>query len=167
MFVPFETLPKTSKVWIYPSLQALTPHQESIVMEQTHKFVDEWLSHGAPVTASFTVLEHRFLVIAADESTAGPSGCSIDSQVHFVQKLESAIHQTLTEKGQIPVISEEGTIEFWPLDPFRKHISEGLLPSNRFFYDISVQTVSDLREHFKLKIVEGWPKRFLTKNATV
>ncbi len=167
MFIPFETLPADAKVWIYPAQETLTPHQESIVMEHTHNFIDQWTTHGEPVSASFKVLEHRFLVIAAIENAAGPSGCSIDSQVHFVQKLENTLHISLTERGSIPVEKEDGEITSMSLEEFRKEISEGILAPNRFFYDISIQSINGLREQFKLKIEQGWPKRFLAKSASV
>jgi len=46
-----------------------------------------WAAHGAPLTAGRDWREGRFLLIALDESTVPPSGCSIDSMTSVLKEL--------------------------------------------------------------------------------
>jgi hypothetical protein len=84
MFVPFNTLPPTSKVWIYQADKKLTSQQLTIISDALRSFTQEWLVHGAPLEASFEIRFDQFIILAADDAA---SGCSIDTSVRIMKEL--------------------------------------------------------------------------------
>lgn len=51
------------------------------------EFTAEWTSHGADVKAYGNLFFGQFVVLMADETQAGVSGCSTDSSVRFIKGL--------------------------------------------------------------------------------
>src|SRR5918993_3853726 len=76
-----------SKVWIYQSSRLFTLGEALEIEEALDQFSESWLSHGNEVKGWANLLFGQFLVIMADESNTGVSGCSTDSSVRFVKSL--------------------------------------------------------------------------------
>ena len=77
-----------SKVWIYQSSR-LFLISEALEMEDMLKdFAANWKSHGSPVKGFANLFFGRFIVLMADETATGVSGCSTDSSVHLIKSIE-------------------------------------------------------------------------------
>lgn len=85
--IPFDELPSDSRLWIFPTSRPLSPPEEGEMLSRVDDFLDEWAAHGTPLTAGREWREGRFLLVAVDESTAPPSGCSIDSLARVLKDL--------------------------------------------------------------------------------
>ena len=101
MFLPFEQLPPSARIWIYQANRPLTAAEQTEVQPTLHRFADEWTSHGRTLAASAVVLHDQFLVIGLDEGVADASGCSIDASVRFVQGVEQQLGLELLEKSKL------------------------------------------------------------------
>src|SRR6476620_291385 len=77
----------SSRVWIYQSSRQFTLSEALEIEALLSKFSSEWRSHGAEVDAYANLFFGQFLVLMADETRAGVSGCSTDSSVRFVKEL--------------------------------------------------------------------------------
>lgn len=82
--VSFDRLPDSARVWIYAAAERLQPHQVDGLERHMAAFLEEWRSHGREITPAWTLVHDQFVVIAADESAVGLSGCSIDSMFRAV-----------------------------------------------------------------------------------
>ena len=85
--IPFEQLPSGARLWIFPSDRPLSSEEERELLSRVDAFLEGWDAHGVPLTAGRDWREGRFLLIAVDESTAPPSGCSIDSMARVLKEL--------------------------------------------------------------------------------
>ena len=88
MLVPFKSLPKNSRIWIFPSSEEIDVHKKSIIKERLVKFISDWTSHNKNIQASFELPYNRFIVIALNQNHQNASGCSIDSLMNLVQIFE-------------------------------------------------------------------------------
>lgn len=79
-------LPDDSKVWIYAADAKIPEEDAELIKERLYDFTMKWQSHGTEVDCYGHLFHNRFIVLVADESNL-PSGCSIDSSVHFIQAL--------------------------------------------------------------------------------
>ena len=88
MYVPFETLPEESKVWIYQSNRKFTDEEFAAIETDLKTFVENWAAHGTGLEASFELKYNRFIILAVNQENQIATGCSIDSSVQFIQSLE-------------------------------------------------------------------------------
>ena len=84
-------LPDESKVWIYQANRPLTYDEIDQVRPLLYEFADAWNSHGQVVQAYANIFHMQFIVLVADESNLGVSGCSIDSSVNLIRSIENLI----------------------------------------------------------------------------
>ena len=76
-----------SRVWIYQSSRLFTLSEALEIEELLNKFTAEWRSHGAEIDAYGNLFFGQFVVLMADETRAGVSGCSTDSSVRFIKSI--------------------------------------------------------------------------------
>ena len=78
----------SSRVWVY-QCNRLFSLDEALEIEGLLKdFAANWKSHGTPVKGEAHLFFGQFIVLIADETAAGVSGCSTDSSVRLVKDIE-------------------------------------------------------------------------------
>jgi hypothetical protein len=58
------------------------------IEEMIDQFSHNWNSHGIPVKATAHLFFGQFVVLMADETATGVSGCSTDSSVRLIKEIE-------------------------------------------------------------------------------
>src|SRR5690606_30197059 len=109
MFVEFNELSDTARVWIYQANRSFTEEEIVEIKEKAQDFITQWTVHGENLRASYELRYKRFLIFALDQEFNVPSGCSIDASVRFIQQLENEYNVDLLDK--MNVRSEEHTSE--------------------------------------------------------
>ena len=84
MLTDFDTLPGTSRVWIYQANRSFSPEELTEIKAALDTFITEWTAHGQNLKAGYDIRYNRFIVLALDQSLNMASGCSIDALVHFI-----------------------------------------------------------------------------------
>src|SRR5215210_7938164 len=82
-----EDFNNNSRVWIYQSNRLFTLHEAFEIEEMLKSFVGNWRSHGTPVTGYANLFFGQFIVLIADETRSGVSGCSTDSSVRLIKDI--------------------------------------------------------------------------------
>src|ERR1700712_4940093 len=77
-----------SRVWIYQSSRLFFLSEALQIEEILEQFVSGWKSHGTTVKGYANLFFGQFIILMADESVAGVSGCSTDSSVHVIKEIE-------------------------------------------------------------------------------
>ena len=77
-----------SKVWIYQSNRIFTLNEALEIEELLKEFTLQWKSHGTPVKGEAHLFFGQFIVLIADETATGVSGCSTDSSVRLIKEIE-------------------------------------------------------------------------------
>lgn len=136
----FSGLSDTSRVWIYTLERRLDATEENYLREQLKSFISQWVAHGKELTADADIVNSAFIVISADESKVSASGCSIDTQVHFLKNL-----------------SKELGIDFFNRMIFYSTNGDDLIKSDlssladlpdRLFFDPMVGSLGELRKEW-------------------
>ena len=78
----------TSKVWVYQCNRLFTISEAFDIEDLLKEFTTEWKSHGTPVKGEAHLFFGQFIVLLADETATGVSGCSTDSSVRLIKDIE-------------------------------------------------------------------------------
>mgnify|MGYP003527249613 CR=1 FL=1 len=123
MFVPFDSLPEESKIWIYQSNRKFSDEEIQEIEAELKFFLENWTSHGQHLEASFVTRYSRFIVIAVNQEVQAATGCSIDASVAFIQNLEQKYEVDLLDKMNVTFKMGEH-VAFKPLIDFKKLAKE-------------------------------------------
>src|SRR3954469_19724794 len=99
--VPFDSLPDSSRVWIFGSDERLSEDGATTLMRDVGEHLADWKAHGEPLTVGSQLIDDRFLVVAVDQSTAGASGCSIDGLFRVLQRVQGTLGVNLVGGGRL------------------------------------------------------------------
>ncbi|MFX9089601.1 hypothetical protein ABTN55_21265, partial [Acinetobacter baumannii] len=75
--------------------------------DMLHQFVADWKSHGTPVKGYANLLFGQFIILMADETATGVSGCSTDSSVHLMKEIESRFKVDLFNRQNLAFYIKE------------------------------------------------------------
>ena len=159
MFVPFEEMPKSSRIWIYQSDRKLSD-EETVEVDKTIKeFVEGWVAHSTPLRASYVIKYNRFVILAVDQEYHPASGCSIDSSVKVIQDLESKFKVDLLDKMNVTYKTGE-FIAHKSLIDFKKMAKEKAVNANTIVFNNLVNTIEEFEDFWEVPAAESWHSRF-------
>ncbi|MEI6865830.1 ABC transporter ATPase [Flavicella sp.] len=160
MLVDYNTLPNTARIWIYQSDRKFMANELEIIKKEGADFVNNWTRHGDHLKGSFTILYNQFLVLAIDESFANASGCSIDSSVRFVKKIESQLSIDLMNKLNISFKDGEN-INIVSLAEFQNYVKEGEITAETIVFNNMVKTKGEIELKWEVPAKDSWHQKFL------
>jgi hypothetical protein len=126
-----ESFSQESKIWVYQCNRLLRLSEALEAEEAINAFCAEWRSHGARVEAWGNLFFGQFLVLIADESSAGVSGCSTDSSVRFVKELGQKFAVDFFDRTNLAFVVK-GKIQMLPLSQLVYAVKNGFIDENRF-----------------------------------
>jgi hypothetical protein len=88
MYVPFESLPEESRIWIYQSNRKFSDDEMTEIETALQAFLQNWAAHGTSLESSYQLKYNRFIILAVNQEVQNATGCSIDASVEFIQSLE-------------------------------------------------------------------------------
>ncbi|HCZ36900.1 MAG TPA: hypothetical protein DHV26_13345 [Cytophagales bacterium] len=163
MFLPFENLPAESRVWIYTGSRAFTEKETETITALLHAFCEQWVAHGHPLQSSFQILENQFVVLAVNEDFHNPSGCSIDSSVGVLRKIQETTGIDLLDRKRVPFLVNQ-KIELITLAHLKIQFQQGILQSSILTFNTLATTKHQL-QNWKLPAESSWLAKYLPKPA--
>lgn len=159
MYVPFDTLPEESRVWIYQSNRKFSDEEISEIDEALKVFIGNWAAHGSGLEASYQIKYNRFIILAVNQDSQSATGCSIDASVHFIQELEKKYDVDLLDKMNVTFKQGEH-IAHKPLIEFRKMAKAKSVSANTIVFNNLVNTVGEWQDYWEVPAGESWHSRF-------
>lgn len=159
MWIPFNDMPDSSRIWIFQSEQPLEQAQIHQLDSQLKVFIEEWTSHQSTVRASFHFQFDYFVIVAVDETQVGPSGCSIDKLFRFVQSMESLLGFSLLSKNKIALMKENQIVTY-SLPVFKNMVKNGEIAPQDQYFDLMVQDKSGLTKDWVKPVTTGWVAKY-------
>lgn len=141
----FESLPDDARIWVFPSGRPLDESEEEKVLGAVDDFLEGWNAHGDPLTCARSWREGRFLVVAVDERTAPPSGCSIDAMVGVLKRLEDRLSVDLTGHGPVYWRDDDGAVRRSDRGAFERMVREGDVTGETPVFDTTLTRMAELR----------------------
>ena len=155
MFIPFQNLPDSSRIWIYQGERLLSNAEVEKINIKAEKFVNEWTAHNLTLHAGFEIFHNLFLVLAVDEKQNDASGCSIDKSVHFIRQLENDSQISLLYRFNI-AYKKNNLIEVKPLNDFLKYFKEEKIASSLSVFNNLIQTKGELSTNWEIPLSQSW-----------
>lgn len=159
MYVPFDTLPKYSRIWIYQSNRKLSDEEVEEISTQTKSFLTDWAAHGQGLEASFLIKYNRFIIIAVNQDLQAATGCSIDASVKFIQELEQQYKIDLLDKMNVTYKQGE-FIAHKPLIDFKKMAKQKAVSPSTIVFNNLVNTIEEWEDFWEVPASESWHNRF-------
>ena len=159
MFVPFETLPLSARVWIFQSDRLFSEDDLKIINDRLRAFTDKWSVHGHPLPTSFKIAHNRFIILAADESHQTASGCSIDSSVHALKELEQLLGLGLFDRNLV-AFKQGDEVSLVPLQELKEKFQQGILTADTLTFNNLIATREQFENNWLLPASQTWLKRY-------
>jgi hypothetical protein len=145
----------SSKVWIYQSSRIFSI-QEALQLEVLlNNFTSGWQTHGTPVKGFATLFFGRFIILMADETDAGVSGCSTDSSVRLIKQIENQFGVSLFDRQMLAFIIKD-KIEILPLGQLNYASENGFITADTIYFNNLVQTKKELLDKWMVSVKESW-----------
>ena len=159
MYIDFDQLSETSRVWIFQANRSLTEEELTDIEYSMKEYINNWTSHGTPLRASFEFRYKRFLIVATDENQH-LGGCSIDDMVRVIQKLEKKYQIDLLDKMNVSFRQGE-FIAYKPLNEFKKMVQQKSVSEKTIVFNNLVTNIYEYHNDWEIPLKDSWHSRFL------
>jgi len=150
-----ETFSPASRVWIYQCNRLFSLSEALQIEELLEQFTAAWHSHGTPVKGYANLFFGRFIVLMADETAAGVSGCSTDSSVRLVKDIEQLFTVSLFDRTLLAFIIKNA-IQLLPLAQVQYAINNNYIGADTVYFNNTVQTKEEFERNWMIPVKASW-----------
>jgi hypothetical protein len=150
-----ENFDAASRIWIYQASRSFDSSEVSLVEAEISKFIESWHSHGLKVKGYGNLFFGQIILLMADETSSGVSGCSTDSSVHFIKEMEKRFDVRLLERQTLAFLVDND-ISLIPISRLSNVISDGTITKETLFLNNTVSTKKELENNWIIPIKDSW-----------
>jgi hypothetical protein len=162
-YVPFTTLPSTSKTWVFGASAPLDEGRQALIRAELDSFLRDWTAHGSDIPASFELLRNRFVVVAADDA-AQPGGCSVDRLFRLATVLGTEAGVSFLDSSLVFFEEGDGEVRSATRDEFQQLAASGEVGPETRVFDVTVGTLAGLMNGgFHKRAADSWHKALLVE----
>jgi len=165
MFIPFESLPDHSRIWIYQSNRKFSASEKDIIAQELLLFTEQWQVHGQPMKTSFKMYFDQFIILAADEGFNAASGCSIDGSVRILKTLGTQFNIDFFDRDKVAFKKDENNILLFPLSALKEKFSQGVWEKDTLTFNNLIATKGDIEKGWIATAGSTWLKRYVAHEA--
>lgn len=165
MYIPFSEIDLSARVWIYQANRNFSDEEVGILTETLKAALENWEAHGHPLTASGKIFEHRFVVIAVDESKELPSGCSIDKSVHWLQEIGSRLNVDFFDRS-LAYLDDNNHVQTIPVPKIKQAVTDQIITPFTTIFDNQVTTKAQWMKRWKTPASGSWLNRYFSAQTT-
>jgi hypothetical protein len=159
MYIPFENLPKESKIWIYQSNRKFSDEEFAEIEVALKNFIENWTAHGTGLQASYQLRYNRFIILAVNQEIQIATGCSIDASVRFIQDLEKKYNVDLLDKMNVTFKLGEHVAHKTLID-FKKMAKDKAVTENTIVFNNLINNIAEYNESWEVPAIDSWHSRF-------
>jgi hypothetical protein len=146
---------KSSRVWIYQATRIFSIQEALEIEDRLEQFTQNWQSHGAPVKAVGLLLFGQFIVMIADETNIPVGGCSTDSSVREIKKIEQVYGVGLFDRTQLAFIIKD-KVELLPIAQFEYAFEKNFLTKDTLYFNNTVGHLAEFENNWIIPIEKSW-----------
>ena len=154
-----------SRVWIYQSSRMLSLGEALETEDLLNDFVSSWKTHGDAVKGYANLFFGQFIVVMADESAAGVSGCSTDSSVRVIKEMESRFNVQLFDRQTLAFVIKD-KIQLLPLSQLNYAVENNFINEDTFYFNNVVVNKKELEQNWIIPVKESWLAKRLKLQQT-
>jgi len=144
-----------SRVWIYQSDRAFNEKEEVEIDNLLKSFAENWKSHGAQVKAFGKLFFNQFIILIADETASGVSGCSTDSSVRLIKEIENKYNADLFNRQNLAFFNGENIIQI-SLSKLNEAVSNKQVNHETYYFNNVVLSKKELEEKWIIPLKNSW-----------
>jgi len=144
-----------SRVWIYQSNRAFTLHEAFQIEDMLKTFVSNWHSHGTPVTGYANLFFGQFIVLVADETKSGVSGCSTDSSVRMIKDVEQMFNVNMFDRLLLGFIVKE-RVQMIPMAQLSYALENNFIAPSTLYFNNTILSFEQLKDKWLIPLKESW-----------
>ncbi len=144
-----------SRVWIYQCNRLFTLNEALEMEELLKEFSSQWKSHGTPVKGEAHLFFGQFIVLLADETATGVSGCSTDSSVRLIKDIEQRFKVNLFDRTTLAFWLND-KIQLLPLAQIQYAFDNGFIDADTLYFNNLVQTKEELENTWLVPVKDSW-----------
>ena len=154
-----------SKVWVYQSNRLFTLNEALEIEELLKEFTTNWKSHGTTVKGDGHLFFGQFIVLLADETATGVSGCSTDSSVRMIKDIEQRFKVNMFDRTTLafiindksdPSMPQDYRIQLLPLSQLQYAVENGFIHADTIYFNNLVQTKVELKSNWMVAVKDSW-----------
>ena len=150
-----EDFNNNSRVWIYQSNRMFTLHEAFQIEDMLKTFVSSWHSHGSPVTGYANLFFGQFIVLIADETKSGVSGCSTDSSVRMIKDIEQMFNVNMFDRLLLGFIVKE-RVQMIPMAQLYYALENNFIEPSTLYFNNTVPDLEQLKNKWLIPLKESW-----------
>lgn len=144
-----------SRVWIYQCHRLFTLSEALQIEEMLEGFVKEWKSHATPVKGYGNLFYGQFIVLMADETASGVSGCSTDGSVRLIKEIAELFKVDLFDRLGLAFFIRE-KVQIVPMAQLPYALENGFVNAGTLYFNNTVQTKEELEEKWIIPVKDSW-----------
>jgi hypothetical protein len=144
-----------SRVWIYQSNRLFFISEALEMEDMLNDFAANWKSHGADVKGYANLFFGQFIVIMADETATGVSGCSTDSSVHLIKTIEDKYKVNMFDRQSLAFVVKD-KIQLLPLNQLEYAVENNFVNADTLYFNNTVLTKKEMLEKWIIPVKESW-----------
>lgn len=144
-----------SRVWVYQSSRLLTLREALQAEPLLREFAEGWTSHGADVDAYANLFFGQFVVLMADETRAGVSGCSTDASVRFMKELGQRFGVDFFNRTSLAFLIRD-RIQVLPMNQVEYALANGFITGDTPYFNNLVLTKEELEHSWIIPVKDSW-----------
>ena len=144
-----------SRVWVYQSNRLFMLSEAFDVEDMLKEFVAGWNSHGTPVKGEAHLFFGQFIVLLADETATGVSGCSTDTSVRLMKEIEKKFNVNLFDRTSLAFVIKD-KIQLLPLAQVSYAVENGFITGDTLYFNNLVDTKLALETKWIIPVKDSW-----------
>ena len=145
----------SSKVWIYQSSRLFLMSEALEIETILEQFIASWKSHGDTVKGYGNLFFGQFIILMADETATGVSGCSTDSSVRLVKEIEEKFKVQLFERQTLAFFVKD-KIQLLPLSQLGYATENEFINAETLYFNNTVLNKKELLQNWIIPIKDCW-----------
>ena len=158
------TFSADSRVWVYQANRIFSMQEALDIEQMLTGFASQWKSHGTPVKGAGYLFFGQFIVLMADETATGVSGCSTDSSVRLIKDIEQKFNVNLFDRMSLAFVVKD-KIQLLPLAQLQYAADNGFIDGDTLYFNNLVQAKAELENNWLVPIKDSWLSKRITVNV--
>lgn len=150
-----EDFDNSSRVWIYQADRLFTMAEALEIEQMLENFTGNWKTHGTPVKGFATLFFGRFIILMADETATGVSGCSTDSSVRLIKEIEQRFRVNMFNRQLLAFVVRD-KVEMLPLSQLDYALDNGFITPDTLYFNNTVLTKDELVHKWLVPAKDSW-----------
>jgi len=145
----------SSRVWVYQASRLFTMSEAIEIEGLLNNFSTQWKSHGTPVKGAGYLFFGQFVILMADETASGVSGCSTDSSVRLIRDIEQRFGINMFDRTTLAFVVKD-KVQLLPLSQLQYAFDNQFITADTIYFNNLVATKKELEEDWLQPVKNSW-----------